>query len=279
MEEIASPGKEEVGPTSPLISISVGQSASELWACASHPAESACLPRWHGPWGLSQPGRGCPWPAEVEPRSWGMVGGNWKEGPRSSPRPNKQKLRRQPLEEMHVDIFINPVVGDRSPGTSSEGTAGPSDNSSSHSRASHAQGSSRRPAPYPPYPSATPIPLHPQLFPGEPQPWLHVLGPRRASLCSLAQSRLGHGHEQKVQRLDQGLANGVPRVFWKRRTQVHHPRHLKPEQFCFIPSYVRFPWKFLIAKCSVAHRVEQWLGGPVSVLPGGTENPTGGGQG
>ena len=55
-----------------------------------------------------------------------MVGGTGRRPPLpSSLQPNKQKLRRPPLEEMHADIFINQVGDDWSPRTSSEGISGP----------------------------------------------------------------------------------------------------------------------------------------------------------
>lgn len=125
MEEIDSPGKEEVGPTYPLISISAGQSYGPMPAILLN--QPACLPGT-GPGGSpSQVGA-----AHGQQKLSQGAGAWWVElegGPPSllpsSLQPNKQKLRRQPLEEMHVDVFINQLGGDQSSGHPQRGHQGP----------------------------------------------------------------------------------------------------------------------------------------------------------
>lgn len=184
--------------------ISAGQLASEPRACASHPAESARLAG-------TGPG-GCPSQQKLSQGAGGLGGGRTRIGlpspPHSSPQPDKQKLGRQPLEETHVDIFINQAGGDPSPGTFSEGTSG----------------SPTAPEAIPGLPTLSagpegllptlPVSLQPpsthSLSLGNPNPGRTPVGPEGPP-CRLGSGwAVGHGYEQKVQRLDQELARGVP---------------------------------------------------------------------
>lgn len=124
----------------------------------------------------------------------------------SSPRPSKNKLGRQPLEEMHVDIFINQKRGDQSPRTFSLGTAASPNSPKSNSSTCHTASLWKTCSPPPSLCNAASA-LHP--FPGPAWSATHP-GPLKSFLLLLAQSRRPHDYNRRVSRLDHGLANGIP---------------------------------------------------------------------
>lgn len=162
------------GPPSPIaISAHLGTRCRALGG-ASHANESAARLPGTAPGGSPSGAGAAPGQRQLSQGHGGTA------GVASSPQPNKQKRRRQPLEEMHVDIYIHRKGGDQSPGTLSEGTsASPSSNSST----SHTQCPLRRLASHPPHGSAmspplsalsleSPGPSHTSSAPEDPPPLL-----------------------------------------------------------------------------------------------------------